>query len=451
MYKFNTPRPFLLAPRVSILCNCDAFVSNFKAAEFQFFRVQWVRGVQVHPSRGAHDSSTFFFVFRQSFIFRHPRRLGAFYDVYTKPLSSAVWICTCITLFTIGFILYFLVKFKSGGNEDTSLSLVMLSVIGAVCQQGIHIKKKSIVVRTVMLVTLFFTLTLYQYYNANVVSTLLHDPPKNIRTLKDLLKSPLKVGVEDVLYNKDYFKGLMMESQGKQRHSIMRRRVWACRNPFVIYFDHELFSKSDEEYRSYFGKVVLKKNKIMNICEKMHDRFQPVYRPIMIINHEPQGRIYHMAFWASAQGPVDSRGPRLSQGPLNSRSDPDEPDRYPVLDSDPAPVVDANSYHFRFPTRSPFKEVPNLILLSIHVPLSILISYSQTDYDLDSNFSPTVDYDHSPVLHFEPPVSVLGLRSVCNFDSNLNEAGANSSIEIKFMLQQLGIVLLSMSKRILKN
>ncbi|GBP18346.1 hypothetical protein EVAR_14739_1 [Eumeta japonica] len=26
-----------------------------------------------------------------------------------------------------------------------------------------------------------------------------------------------------------------------------------------------------------------------------------------------QGRIYHMAFWASAQGPVDSRGSRLSQ------------------------------------------------------------------------------------------------------------------------------------------
>ncbi|GBP82768.1 hypothetical protein EVAR_94926_1 [Eumeta japonica] len=26
-----------------------------------------------------------------------------------------------------------------------------------------------------------------------------------------------------------------------------------------------------------------------------------------------QGRIYHMAFWASAQGSVDSRGPRLSQ------------------------------------------------------------------------------------------------------------------------------------------
>ncbi|GBP53524.1 hypothetical protein EVAR_45397_1 [Eumeta japonica] len=25
-----------------------------------------------------------------------------------------------------------------------------------------------------------------------------------------------------------------------------------------------------------------------------------------------QGQIYHMAFWASAQGPVDSRGPRLS-------------------------------------------------------------------------------------------------------------------------------------------
>lgn len=60
--------------------------------------------------------------------------------------------------------------------------------------------------KIVIFITFIFSLTLYQYYNATVVSTLLREPPKSIRNLKDLLNSNLKAGVEDVLYNKDYFR-----------------------------------------------------------------------------------------------------------------------------------------------------------------------------------------------------------------------------------------------------
>ncbi|GBP06258.1 hypothetical protein EVAR_3599_1 [Eumeta japonica] len=35
LHRFNAPRPFLLIPGVPILCYCDAFLTNFTAAEFR--------------------------------------------------------------------------------------------------------------------------------------------------------------------------------------------------------------------------------------------------------------------------------------------------------------------------------------------------------------------------------------------------------------------------------
>lgn len=51
-----------------------------------------------------------------------------------------------------------------------------------------------------------YAVTLYQYYNATIVSSLLLEPPRNIRTLKDLLDSDLKAGSHDIVYDQDYFK-----------------------------------------------------------------------------------------------------------------------------------------------------------------------------------------------------------------------------------------------------
>lgn len=68
------------------------------------------------------------------------------------------------------------------------------------------INRASTSVKLVVFSTFLFTLILYQYYNATVVSTLLKQPPKNLRTLEDLLKSELNTGIEDVLYNHDFFR-----------------------------------------------------------------------------------------------------------------------------------------------------------------------------------------------------------------------------------------------------
>lgn len=71
---------------------------------------------------------------------------------------------------------------------------------------GMTIEGTSFSQRMMIFVTFIYALTLYQYYNAAVVSTLIRELPKNIKTLEDLLRSNLKAGAEDILYTKDYFK-----------------------------------------------------------------------------------------------------------------------------------------------------------------------------------------------------------------------------------------------------
>ncbi|GBP68835.1 Phenoloxidase-activating factor 2 [Eumeta japonica] len=54
MRRFNAPRPFLLLPRVPILCHCDVFVTNFTAAEFRSFLSppqEWMSDVSMRRRR----------------------------------------------------------------------------------------------------------------------------------------------------------------------------------------------------------------------------------------------------------------------------------------------------------------------------------------------------------------------------------------------------------------
>lgn len=52
---------------------------------------------------------------------------------------------------------------------------------------------------------LIFAALMFQFYSASIVSSLLITPSVNIKDLKDLLESSLDAGVEDILYNRDYF------------------------------------------------------------------------------------------------------------------------------------------------------------------------------------------------------------------------------------------------------
>lgn len=56
------------------------------------------------------------------------------------------------------------------------------------------------------MIILLLGFSIFQFYSASVVGTLLMQKPKTIKTLRNLIDSSLKTGIEDIVYNKDFFK-----------------------------------------------------------------------------------------------------------------------------------------------------------------------------------------------------------------------------------------------------
>ncbi|XP_055382474.1 uncharacterized protein LOC129612739, partial [Condylostylus longicornis] len=79
-------------------------------------------------------------------------------------------------------------------------------VIGMLCLQGVSINTKLLSGRIIIFSTLLFSFLIFQYYSASIVGSLLIESPKTIRTLRDLIKSDLNLGIEDIVYNKDFFR-----------------------------------------------------------------------------------------------------------------------------------------------------------------------------------------------------------------------------------------------------
>ncbi|RZC36783.1 Lig chan domain containing protein [Asbolus verrucosus] len=90
-------------------------------------------------------------------------------------------------------------------SVETSWSLSAIVTLGAFCQQVI----------------------IYQFYSASLVSHLLMKPVTNIRTLKDLINSPLKAGCEDILYDRDYFK---VHSTDEITKELLYKKILGKRN-----------------------------------------------------------------------------------------------------------------------------------------------------------------------------------------------------------------------------
>lgn len=51
-----------------------------------------------------------------------------------------------------------------------------------------------------------YSFLLFQFYSASIVGSLLLTPPKIIRTIPDITNSRLKVGIQDIVYNYEFFK-----------------------------------------------------------------------------------------------------------------------------------------------------------------------------------------------------------------------------------------------------
>ncbi|KAK4883878.1 hypothetical protein RN001_000149 [Aquatica leii] len=152
-------------------------------------------------------------IMKSAFLFRHPKNTASSYELYLRPLESAVWIATIIALILIIMILRFIVtkeievlnEADESNIADSSWSFLVIYSIGELCQQGFSYIPVLPSGRIVIITVLLFFFLIYQFYSASLVSYLLLEPPRTINTLTDLLKSNFKVGCEDSLYDRDYF------------------------------------------------------------------------------------------------------------------------------------------------------------------------------------------------------------------------------------------------------
>ncbi|KAL4705622.1 hypothetical protein ACJJTC_002008 [Scirpophaga incertulas] len=145
------------------------------------------------------------------FVFREPP-LAYISNIFALPFTGAVWLAIGVCVLCCAIFLYFTSRWEANMSKhqfqlDGSWADIIILIIGAVLQQGCTLEPRYAAGRTVTLL-LFLALTiLYSAYSANIV-VLLRAPSSSIRTLNDILHSPLKIGASDFEYNRYFFKKL---------------------------------------------------------------------------------------------------------------------------------------------------------------------------------------------------------------------------------------------------
>ncbi|XP_068992023.1 ionotropic receptor 75a-like isoform X1 [Neodiprion pinetum] len=153
---------------------------------------------------------------RAKFIFRRPS-LSYVSNVFVLPFRPTVWIASMVFIILVSVLLYVAWKWEwhttpnevreklllSGNTARISFSDNMLIMIGAVSQQGSTFEPRRVSTRIIVLMMFIALLSLYTSYTANIVA-LLQSSTGSINTLDKLLRSSLKIGVADIVYNR-YF------------------------------------------------------------------------------------------------------------------------------------------------------------------------------------------------------------------------------------------------------
>lgn len=134
-------------------------------------------------------------------VFRQPP-LSSVSNIFVLPLSPRVWQC-CIILSLLILLIMACQLLHPVLRNRVSVIDVSTFLWGAVCQQGTHLNIPTISGRFVVITTFLAMLSLFTAYSATIVA-LLQKPSCFIRTVDDLIASPLKVGAHDAGYSRFY-------------------------------------------------------------------------------------------------------------------------------------------------------------------------------------------------------------------------------------------------------
>ncbi|KAG5316779.1 GRID2 protein, partial [Acromyrmex insinuator] len=192
------------------------------------------------------------------FVFRRPL-LSTVSNIFTLPFQRNVWIALAIFLMLVFSLLYFSIKWEYYCNRKTksaaywnqlnpnkpTISDNFFILLGAFSQQGYSYEPYRVSSRIVTLMLLLASLSFYAAYTANIVG-LLQSSTDSIKTLPDLLNSPLKMGVHNIVYSKYYFQSF----RDPVRKAILEQRIepkgskanWVSVEEGVTRIRNELFA-----------------------------------------------------------------------------------------------------------------------------------------------------------------------------------------------------------------
>lgn len=86
-------------------------------------------------------------------------------------------------------------------RNGINISDIISFVWGAVCQQGTHLSIPTTSGRFIVITIFLATLSIFTSYSATIVA-LLQSPSHMIKTINDLLESPLQIGIQEAGYTR---------------------------------------------------------------------------------------------------------------------------------------------------------------------------------------------------------------------------------------------------------
>lgn len=152
---------------------------------------------------GSFDQTVGILDVRIMTVFRHPKDSGVRH-IFLKPFENLVW----VGIGVIVLVSIFVLAMAFGTKRRCSLDLLQCAtaVAGMICQQGSIDKTAFGLSRVATIAVVVFSILIYQFYSCYFIGYFLVLPPKTIRTLEQLLTTNIKVSVEDLSYNRDFFK-----------------------------------------------------------------------------------------------------------------------------------------------------------------------------------------------------------------------------------------------------
>lgn len=213
-------------------------------------------------------------------VFRHPQ--SGFRNIFLQPLSPWVWHLIVILVLVVSILITTMMGLIKKKTQIVSFPRAFVITIGILCQQGFieNIQKQS--VRVTFFVTIMFSLIIYQFYSSFIVSSLLTSPPKTLSTVRKLIDSHLKVGIEDIAYNIDFFQ----TTTDKVALELFKKKIERNNNFFPVEEGLCLMQKGgfafhvDTSYGYQLIREMMTEDEICELHEMLLFPIRPLYQTV---------------------------------------------------------------------------------------------------------------------------------------------------------------------------